>query len=369
MADYFASGLRRHDFSSYIKSRLAADFACALADGLHAMLAAAELVAVQPTVPDGLLTAADMKHLRRFAECAEDWDTDGHDVPKEAMKRLERLGAVRSLGFGRHETTAFGDAMLAAAPEAPEPDRPVQWWLAELDQYGNPTLIDGAHGQRAGADQAFYLHSALGLAGSGKYAVARVELSEPVADGSNVNHDAVSTLRMAMQHNAAAPEAPQTIQCNACNWIGSSADALYLGGREPIGPLCPECHETTGPADDAATPEAPEPVLDRPASIGGATVGVGIPVRTLVAAAQRRYEVEQTPASLADRQALIDALRRPIVDTEIATLREQNAALVAALEGVLRWIDHWAQTGPGMDFERVEAAADAALSSTKGGAA
>lgn len=214
VADYFASGLRRHDFSRYIKSRLAADFACALADGLHAMLAAAELVAVQPTVPDGLLTAADMKHLRRFAECAEDCDADGHDVPKEAMKRLERAGAVRSLGFGRHETTAFGDAMLAAATEA-----------------------------------------------------------------------------------------PQTIQCNACDWIGSSADALYLGGREPIGPLCPECHETTGPADDAAT------------------------------------------------------------------LRKQNAALVSALEGVLRWIDHWAQTGPGMDFERVEAAADAALASAKGGAA
>lgn len=78
------------------------------------------------------------------------------------MKRLERLAAVQSLGFGRHETTAFGDAMLAAAPEA-----------------------------------------------------------------------------------------PQTIQCNACDWIGSSADALHLGGREPIGPLCPACHETTGPADDA----------------------------------------------------------------------------------------------------------------------
>ena len=80
----------------------------------------AEAVAAQPAVPGGLLTAADMKHLRRFAECAEDWDTDEHDVSKEAMKRLERAGAVRSLGFGRHETTAFGDAMLAAAPEAPQ---------------------------------------------------------------------------------------------------------------------------------------------------------------------------------------------------------------------------------------------------------
>ncbi len=138
---------------------------------------------------------------------------------------------------------------------------------------------------------------------------------------------------------AATPEAPQTIQCNACDWIGSSADALYLGGREPIGPLCPECHETTGPADDAATLEAPEPVLDRPASIGGTTFGVGIPVRTLVAAAQRRYEVEQTPASLADRQALIDALRRPVVDAEIATLRSAIRAMASMLQA-REWAEH-----------------------------
>lgn len=178
-----------------------------------------------PALPVWLLSADDMKALSRFAECAEDMDAGGHDVPKEAMKRLERAGAVRSLGFGRHETTAFGDAMLAAAPEAPQP------------------------------------------------------------------------------------------------------------------------------------------VLDRPASIGGTTFGVGIPVRTLVAAAQRRYEAEQTPASQAERQALIDALRRPAVDAELTKLREQNATL----EGVLQWIDDWAETGPG--FERVEAAADAALASAKGGTA
>ena len=94
---------------------------------------ASEPVAAQPAVPDGLLTAADMKHLRRFAECAE--DCDGHDVPKEDMKRLERLGAVRSLGFGRHETTAFGDAMLAATPVAPQPAAP-------LGTPQNPICID-----------------------------------------------------------------------------------------------------------------------------------------------------------------------------------------------------------------------------------
>lgn len=100
--------------------------------------------------------------------------------------------------------------------------------------------------------------------------------------------------------------------------IGSNAAGGAIDGRQ-----CAVVYR----AMLAAAPEATEPVLDHPASIGGTTFGVGIPVRTLVAAAQRRYEVEQTPASLADRQALIDALRHPVVDAELTTLREQNAAL------------------------------------------
>lgn len=86
------------------------------------------------------------------------------------------------------------------------------------------------------------------------------DIIERVASWSDMGkfHPMYSQYRAAAADRAmlaAAPEAPQTIQCNACDWIGSSADARYLGGREPIGPLCPECHETTGPADDAARPE------------------------------------------------------------------------------------------------------------------
>ena len=84
-----------------------------------------------PSVPDGLiqnlvqtamrglLTDADMANLRRFDECCQDSDADGHAVAKPKMKRLELAGVVRSCGFGRHETTAFGDWLLADAPEAP----------------------------------------------------------------------------------------------------------------------------------------------------------------------------------------------------------------------------------------------------------
>ncbi|CDN60002.1 hypothetical protein I35_1479 [Burkholderia cenocepacia H111] len=80
------------------------------------------------------------------------------------------------------------------APAAEATD--VQWWLAELDQYGNPKLSDGAHSERAGADKAMYLIKSLGLDNKGKrWAVARVELSEPRPSSDGVNHDAVSACR------------------------------------------------------------------------------------------------------------------------------------------------------------------------------
>jgi hypothetical protein len=72
----------------------------------------------------------------------------------------------------------------------------VQFWLAELDQYGNPTLIDGAHSDAEGANQAAYLIQAMNLGGNHprKFAVARVELSECVPTASGVNLDAVATI-------------------------------------------------------------------------------------------------------------------------------------------------------------------------------
>ena len=79
-------------------------------------------IAAPPAHPDAALVEAlrnmlsddDIRHLRRFQEICEDSDADGHDLPKEAVRRLERAGALRSCGFGRHETTLFGDAILAA---------------------------------------------------------------------------------------------------------------------------------------------------------------------------------------------------------------------------------------------------------------
>jgi hypothetical protein len=54
------------------------------------------------------LSPADARNLARFVECCEDFDSGGHDVSKAGMRRLAELGAVRHLGFGNHELTAFG---------------------------------------------------------------------------------------------------------------------------------------------------------------------------------------------------------------------------------------------------------------------
>lgn len=70
----------------------------------------------------------------------------------------------------------------------------VQFWLAELDQYGNPKLTDGAHDKREGVEQALYLIKRLGLAGDRKFACARVEITPVEAKPHGPNEGALNTL-------------------------------------------------------------------------------------------------------------------------------------------------------------------------------
>jgi hypothetical protein len=53
------------------------------------------------------------------------------------------------------------------------------WWLAELDQYGNPKLVDGGHPGREGAEKAMRLYRGLGFERGERYAVARITLYKP----------------------------------------------------------------------------------------------------------------------------------------------------------------------------------------------
>jgi hypothetical protein len=80
----------------------------------------------------------------------------------------------------------------------------VQYWLAELDQHGNPKLIDGAHSDAEGANRAAYLIGAMHLGGNRprRFAVARVELSECVPTAAGVNLEAVRTINMMQESNA-----------------------------------------------------------------------------------------------------------------------------------------------------------------------
>lgn len=74
------------------------------------------------------------------------------------------------------------------------PLRTPQWRLASIDQHGNPTLVDGAHLTRAGADRAAYLIAAMKLGRGKRYAVARVELSEPTPSDKGVDRAAVAAV-------------------------------------------------------------------------------------------------------------------------------------------------------------------------------
>ncbi|WP_192246157.1 hypothetical protein [Mesorhizobium silamurunense] len=69
-----------------------------------------------------------------------------------------------------------------------------QFWLAELDQYGNAKLTDGPHSDRAGVEQASYLMQRLGLDRGKKYACAEVILTEVEAKSHGANEEALSAL-------------------------------------------------------------------------------------------------------------------------------------------------------------------------------
>jgi len=70
----------------------------------------------------------------------------------------------------------------------------VQWWVADLDRYGNPTLTDGAHSEREGCEQALYIMRRLGLRPEQRRAICRVEIYPPEAKSHGANEDALNTL-------------------------------------------------------------------------------------------------------------------------------------------------------------------------------
>ncbi len=76
----------------------------------------------------------------------------------------------------------------------------VQWWLAQLDQHGNPELCDGAHETQDAANRAYYLYNSLGLSNKDeRYAVVRVELFEAEENKEGVNKESLKILQDVME--------------------------------------------------------------------------------------------------------------------------------------------------------------------------
>lgn len=81
--------------------------------------------------------------------------------------------------------------------------RTPQYWLAELDMHGNPTLIDGSHDSPKGANKAAYLIDALHLGNPNRvFAVAKVILTECVPSDNGVDHEAVRSINTLRQMDA-----------------------------------------------------------------------------------------------------------------------------------------------------------------------
>lgn len=64
-----------------------------------------------PSLSMPAINDREMAMFNRFCEICEDFEAGGYDVPKEMMNRLACIGLVRSCGFGRYETTEFGDTV------------------------------------------------------------------------------------------------------------------------------------------------------------------------------------------------------------------------------------------------------------------
>ena len=73
-------------------------------------------VPVQSVIPRELcsfVTDADIAALHRFAECCDDPESGGHDLEKEQVQRLEKIGALQRSGRISY-ITDFGDYLISA---------------------------------------------------------------------------------------------------------------------------------------------------------------------------------------------------------------------------------------------------------------
>lgn len=80
----------------------------------------------------------------------------------------------------------------------------VQFWLAELDRWGNPKLIDGSHDDRAGVERAVYLHQQLGFAKCKTLACVRCEITPVEASSDGVNQESLDACKTMLNYAGAS---------------------------------------------------------------------------------------------------------------------------------------------------------------------
>lgn len=138
--------------------------------------------------PRTQLSEKAMKLL--IAEWAVNWQLYGYAAIHGYTRAVERA----------HGITPEADQAPHLSGQRADPEAPLgtQYWLAKLDSYGNPTLLDGAHGTPEGVHKAAYLFKALRIGQpADRHALAKVELFEVKPSEAGVNHEAIATCNQA----------------------------------------------------------------------------------------------------------------------------------------------------------------------------
>ncbi len=123
----------------------------------------------------------------------------GPEAVTVAVADAERRGHLRArmlvleTNGGSVNTSAVAEYLSAMISPSPS-NCVVQWWVADLDRYGNPRLTDGAHSEREGCEEAIYIMARLGIQPDRKRAICRVEIYPPEAKSHGANEDALKTL-------------------------------------------------------------------------------------------------------------------------------------------------------------------------------
>lgn len=73
-----------------------------------------------------------------------------------------------------------------------------QWWVAELDKYGNPTLTDGAHTNKESCEEAIFIMESL-IKDKKNRVIVKVEIYPGEASQHNVNVDSLKILKQIMR--------------------------------------------------------------------------------------------------------------------------------------------------------------------------